>query len=65
MNGGYKMTDINEYKLKKLSRKISEIGESTRSGGYAIAEAIYAFAFRMKEMDSQLKANQRNIDKLK
>ena len=57
------MTDLDEYKTRKISKTIGEICNSTRDGGYAIAEACYALAYKARKIDSQIKANQMNLNK--
>lgn len=59
------MVDINEYKFKKLTKMAAEIGSSIKEGGYIMAETCFALAYKVKEVDSQMKVNQMNIDKLK
>lgn len=54
------MTDINEFKMKKYMQKIVEIGNSTREIGYMFANAFYTLAYKVREYESQLKANERN-----
>ena len=58
------MNDVLAYKLKKLTNKINEVGVSTKSGAEAIADAIYTIAYKVRKYDSQIKVNQRNLDKL-
>lgn len=58
------MDDMQTFKMKKISKVISEIEASTKSGAEMFADAIYLLAYRVREYDSQLKANQRNLDKL-
>jgi hypothetical protein len=57
--------DINEYKSKKTSQMIYEVCNSAKEGGYVVAEACYALAYKMKEIESQMKVNQMIVDKLK
>lgn len=58
------MNDIQAFKMKKVTKAISEIGVSTKSGAEVFADALYRLAHRVREYDSQLKANQRNLDRL-
>jgi len=44
---------------------MQEIGESAKEGGYIMAKACFALAYKARECDSQLKVNERNINKLK
>ncbi len=64
---GYKnnMNDIERYKRKKVAKVIGEITESTKSIGVEFGEAFHKFAYYIREMDSQIKANERNNNKLK
>jgi hypothetical protein len=58
------MDDILTHKMKKLNKTINDMCVSTKQGAEAFADAIYSISYRVKEHDSQVKSNQRNIGKL-
>lgn len=59
------LVDINDYKLKKLSKAAIEIGESTRNNGFAFAEAFFAIAYKAREIASRIEANEKELNKYK
>lgn len=57
--------NFEEYKLRRAERKMKELAESTKSGGYAIAEACFSLAYRAREIAAQIENNERNNDRFK
>lgn len=56
-------TNIDDYRMKKISNRLKELSESTRQGGYLIAEACYRLAYEVRKYDSQSKANEKQLNK--
>lgn len=56
------MDELERYKIKKMSQAMSEMAEVTKNSGYIMAEACYTLAYKAREIDSRIKANQKEIE---
>ena len=59
------MNDIERQIHKRHIKAISKLAQSTKEGGYVLAEACYALAYKAKEIASQMECNERNNMKLR